>query len=759
MTNHVQVIEPPGPAIPAPAVSPSKSKVRRRLLVDRLASRLVTLGGVVIIAAILAILLVIVAEVYPLFRKPTAELVEPVGEITAQLHSAPLAIGVDEYRDIAYVVSRSEVQFLALDDGKPLKVAPLQGGNGTTAIVTSMLGKGSFAVGFSDGRVIPVTVKFTISFPGGFRKVEPEVSMADPVQVDASGRPIRRLAYIAPESGPIIAAAVDATDVAIVTIRERKALIGPSRKEESRVQLSLPLEGEITALIIDERGDNLFAGTSSGQVILVDLANPSNPTVAGSVSATGPGGPGISALGFLIGDRTLIVGDASGGVSSWQLLRDNQGKETLQKTYTFQPHDAPVVAFSASQRDKGFITADASGTAHVNYGTTGKTFLTVKARGKDVSGIAFAPKADGFVIVDVAGHLSQWALHNPHPEITLDSLFGKIWYEGYDQPAYVWQSTGGTDDFEAKVSLTPLVFGTLKGTFYAMLFAVPIALLSALYASQFMHPTLKGLVKPVVEIMAALPSVVLGFIAGLWLAPIVEKIAPGLLLMPMVIPALILCSLLLWRMLPTRGRLWLKPGGEVFFLVPVALLGGWLAISLGGLFESLVFGGDYRSWLLRVLGLTYDQRNSLVVGFAMGFAVIPIIFTIADDSLSNVPQHLRAGSLALGATPWQTAIRVILPTASPGIFSAIMIGFGRAVGETMIVLMATGNTPVMDWSMFNGFRALSANIAVELPEAPEGGTLYRVLFLAAFLLFMMTFVVNTVAELVRLRLRRKYRYL
>jgi phosphate transport system permease protein len=189
--------------------------------------------------------------------------------------------------------------------------------------------------------------------------VEPEVSMADPVQVDASGRPIRRLAYIAPESGPIIAAAVDATDVAIVTIRERKALIGPSRKEESRVQLSLPLEGEITALIIDERGDNLFAGTSSGQVILVDLANPSNPTVAGSVSATGPGGPGISALGFLIGDRTLIVGDASGGVSSWQLLRDNQGKETLQKTYTFQPHDAPVVAFSASQRDKGFITADA----------------------------------------------------------------------------------------------------------------------------------------------------------------------------------------------------------------------------------------------------------------------------------------------------------------------------------------------------------------------------------------------------------------
>jgi phosphate transport system permease protein len=140
----------------------------------------------------------------------------------------------------------------------------------------------------------------------------------------------------------------------------------------------------------------------------------------------------------------------------------------------------------------------------------------------------------------------------------------------------------------------------------------------------------------------------------------------------------------------------------------------------------------------------------------MGFAVIPIIFTIAEDSLSNVPSHLTAGSLALGATRWQTALRIVLPTGSPGIFSAIMIGFGRAVGETMIVLMATGNTPLMDWSIFNGFRALSANIAVELPEAPEGGTLFRVLFLGALLLFFMTFTVNTAAELVRLKLRKRY---
>jgi len=396
---------------------------------------------------------------------------------------------------------------------------------------------------------------------------------------------------------------------------------------------------------------------------------------------------------------------------------------------------------------------------HLSYGTTGRTLLSAQAEGNGFRAVTFAPKADGFLTVDRAGHLSRWGVNSPHPEVTLHSLFGKVWYEGYAEPAYVWQSTGGTDDFEPKFSLTPLIYGTLKGTFYAMLFAIPLALLSALYTSQFMHPTLKGVVKPVVEIMAALPSVVLGFIAGLWLAPTVEKVVPGIFLMPIVVPILILAALLLWRMVPVRGRAWLRPGAEVAFLIPVTLAGGWMAIYIGGLIEAVFLSGDYRSWLLSALGLTYDQRNSLVVGFAMGFAVIPIIFTIAEDSLSNVPQHLTAGSLALGATRWQTALRIVLPTASPGIFSAIMIGFGRAVGETMIVLMATGNTPVMDWSIFSGFRALSANIAVELPEAPEGGTLFRVLFLAALLLFAMTFIVNTAAEVVRLHLRRKYRYL
>ena len=166
---------------------------------------------------------------------------------------------------------------------------------------------------------------------------------------------------------------------------------------------------------------------------------------------------------------------------------------------------------------------------------------------------------------------------------------------------------------------------------------------------------------------------------------------------------------------------------------------------------------DFRVWWPEVTGLPFEQRNSVVVGFAMGFAVIPIIFTISEDALSNVPNYLRSASYALGASRWQTAWRVVLPTASAGIFSAVMIGLGRAVGETMIVVMATGNTPIMDLNRFSGMRTLAANIAVELPEAPHHSTLYRALFLGAMLLFILTFAINTVAEITRQKLREKFK--
>ena len=187
-----------------------------------------------------------------------------------------------------------------------------------------------------------------------------------------------------------------------------------------------------------------------------------------------------------------------------------------------------------------------------------------------------------------------------------------------------------------------------------------------------------------------------------------------------------------------------------------AMLIGAFALSMSGHLENWFFGGDMRLWISNDLGIAFDQRNALVVGLAMGFAVIPNIYSIAEDAVFSVPKSLTFGSLALGATPWQTLTRVVILTASPGIFSALMIGLGRAVGETMIVLMATGNTPIMDMNIFQGLRTLAANVAVEMPESEVGSTHYRVLFLSALVLLSFTFVMNTLAELIRTRLRKKY---
>jgi phosphate transport system permease protein len=372
-----------------------------------------------------------------------------------------------------------------------------------------------------------------------------------------------------------------------------------------------------------------------------------------------------------------------------------------------------------------------------------------------VSAICYAPKGDGLCIVS-RGELIALKVDNPHPEVGFSALFREVWYQGSGKPEHVWHSDGGSAHFEPKLGLVPLISGTLKGTLYSLFLAIPLGVLGALYTSQFLAAELQRYIKPAVEVMAALPTVILGFIAGLWLAPAMAEHFPGLLSMAVAFPCVLVLASRIWERVPKRLRNRLPEGSEVLFFTAVLGLTIWSCILASAPLEALVFAGDFRSWIQEVFGIDYDQRNAIVVGVAMGFAVIPIVFSISEEAFSSVPRSLVSGSLALGASRWQTTARIVVPTASPGVFAAVMVGFGRAVGETMIVLMATGNTPIIDWSPFNGFRTLSANIAVEIPEAPQGGTLYRTLFLSALILFAITFVVNTAAEVVRHRLRRRF---
>ncbi|MBZ0328924.1 ABC transporter permease subunit [Halomonas sp. ANAO-440] len=319
--------------------------------------------------------------------------------------------------------------------------------------------------------------------------------------------------------------------------------------------------------------------------------------------------------------------------------------------------------------------------------------------------------------------------------------------------------SGALGQEQITLSLSPLAWGTLKAAFWALVFAVPMALGAAIHSSVYMSPRLRSRIKPTLELMEALPGVVIGFVAGLVLAPWVERHLAGAFALLLVMPLGILIAGGAWRWLSPALRQRLPLAWAGLWLAPWLAMLGLAALELAPWLEARLFAGDLRGWLDAELGIDYASRNALIVGLAMGFAVMPSVYALAEDALSGVPSSLGEGAQAMGATRWQTLWKVVLPAAAPGVFAAVMIGAGRAVGETMIVLMASGNTALMSLSPLEGMRSMAAGIAIELPEAVPGSDSYRLLILAALLLFLFTFLVNTMAEVVRSRLRRRYRRL
>ena len=738
---------------PPHSISRSSHSLTWRRILDRLAQSVITMGGVAVILSIIGIFVFLVKEVVPLFFPAQGKQTGRVaGASPPDALPQSSLVGMDEHQELIYQLvggSDRQIRFFEARSGSPkaYDLPPELAKTRVTSIARAVGTGNRFAFGTEDGRLIPVLLEFTAG-SGEDRQVTPTVTLESPVQLTPATERIIRLAYQPTERGTLTAALTD-----------RGSLWYSASPFDHYAPASLTGHGSesVTALVFDSRGETLVVGTAGGNLYSYDVHEGDQPSLTETLSVA-PSGASVTALSYLLGDRSLVIGDSAGAVSVWIPVRqDQEGTSTrFHPIHHFDAHPAAVTGISPSLRDKGFVTGDAQGNLFVHYSTSAQTLLKLRGNDRAIQTLTFSPKANGAVALTDQGELLTYTIQNPHPETTVATLFTPVWYEGYEKPEHVWQSSSGADDFEAKFGFVPLIFGTLKGTLYALLVAVPLALLGAIYTSMFMHHNLRAKIKPTIEIMAALPTVILGFLAGLWLAPMLERIFPAMVAMTVVVPASVAVTATLWQYLPATLIRRMRPGMESFILIPVIIGTAWLCVGLNQPIESFLFGTDYKTWFATHWGLRYDQRNALVVGFAMGFAIVPIIFSISEEALSNVPRHLIAGSLALGATRWQTLVKLVLISASPGIFSAIMIGFGRAIGETMIVLMATGNTPIMDWSLFNGFRTLSANIAVEIPEAPHGGTLYRLLFLAAVLLFVFTFLINTVAEVVRQRLRTKY---
>ena len=505
-----------------------KSLLRRKKLYDKAAGMIITFGGIAIILSIVAILFVIVAETLPLWSAPDTQFRHSVAlsqvlEGAAPHAGKPIAFGVEEYQEIAYVVTDSgSLHFISLTDNTLLQhyeITQLQGQHPTAVYQNGF--DHMLAIGTANGLVVPVSVNFALSYDSqGKRVITPNASEDNAIALDPQGRAIQQLVYRTgeDEEGIRIAALLGPRSLLFYSQVEEESFLGEADIEEQRVDLSHDISADVTAVALDAFLTNLLVTTAAGELLHWQVQDPAAPRLIHTFPVNDTAGVSASMLGWLLGGRSLVVGDSAGDVSVWFQVRDEgpPADSPYRKIHILEPHPAPVTAMSPSARDKGFITADAEGNILLHHATSEQTLLELNTgENTAIQMLSFAPRANGIFAVDAQGQLSDWSLENSHPEINFTTLFGKVWYEGYREPDYTWQSSSGTDDFEPKLSLSPLAYGTLKGTFYALLLAVPLSLCAALYTSQFMHPSLRNLVKPSVEVMAALPSVVLGFFCGI----------------------------------------------------------------------------------------------------------------------------------------------------------------------------------------------------------------------------------------------------
>lgn len=736
------------------SITKGGSAFQSRVLKDNAARWVVWVGGLGVIAALLLIFFYLVSEVAPLFA-PADFKARPTYAVPGQ--GKTLYATVEEQGEIAMRVSDlGEVTFFDLNTGA-VKLSQQLALNGLTVVdVTEVSAeRGELAASLSDGSILQFSHQYDITYPDDKQLITPSVrfpkgAAATPFMAEAAQNLVVR------ENGDSqMLFGVDATkNVHIKTFNRSENAITGETTVEVAGELNFKPAVNADLLLVEPLLAWLYViDQKAGKIAFYKLDGSAEPKLIEVKEA----GSEISAAQYLSGGISIVVAQTNGKVSQWFPARDKEGESYLARVREFDlPGDAKPTALGVELRRRGFAVGDETGRVSVYYATSKRLIHSEQALDKAVSQVAFNPRAQVLYTESVDGKVHAYDVHNEHPEVSFAALWGKVWYESYDENQWLWQSSSASSDFEPKFSLTPLAFGTLKGAFYAMIFAIPLAVLGAIFVANFMSPELRQVVKPTVELLAALPSVILGFLAGLWLAPFIESNLPGMFLLLVLLPLSIPIFGYLWLNMPARVRYLMPPGWEGALLVPVIALVTWFCFGVAKPIEAVAFGGNMQAWMDATLGIKYDQRNALVVGIAMGIAVIPTIFSIAEDAIFSVPKQLSLGSLALGASPWQTLVGVVLPTASPGIFSAIMIGLGRAVGETMIVLMATGNTPVTDVSLFSGMRTLSANVAVEMPESEVGSTHFRLLFLAGLVLFIFTFFFNTLAEVVRARLRKKY---
>lgn len=728
-----------------------------RRVKDRAAAVSISAVGISVILSIALIMGFLFWVVYPLFVPAQVDLTSQ--KPLSTMHASKLMV-LDEYaRNAAFVDDKGKVTYIDTDTHQVKEVLqlPIATGDLITAVAPIHAPARDYAFGTQKGEIVFSRIGYVSRYMDGVTTIKGrlEYPMGQKLDIPASGAAIQLLSVKQDANNQVALWVTADQKLHYVRFSKTNDFLTGEVKLEQQVAEQIDLQVMPQGVYVDTQLSRAYVVFASGEIDFYSLSDEGMQKVQ-QVKFLAEGASKITASAMLLGDISLMIGFDTGEI--WQAfsVKDDKYRETLEHVRSFDAQEHAIVQIQVDHGRKGFYALDASGQMGIYYSTSERNLWLDKVLEPGFNQVLFAPDYHGeHILVSDQNTLTKYRVDNEFPEVSLSSLWGKVWYEGYQEPEYIWQSSSASSDFEPKYSLTPLTFGTFKAAFYALLVAIPIAIMGAIYAAFFMSAELRSFVKPLIELMEATPTVIIGFLAGLWLAPILEGYLPGVFAVLVLLPIILLGFGFMWVNLPKPWRQSLPVGMRVLVMIPVVILAVSLAFGMSTTMEGAFFQGDMRLWLTNN-GVDYDQRNAIVIGIAMGFAVIPTIFSISEDAIYSVPKHLVNGSLALGASPWQTMVGVVLPTASPGIFSAVMMGLGRAVGETMIVLMATGNTAIIDPSIFDGFRALSANLAVEMGEAEHNSTHYRVLFLSGLVLLALTFLFNTVAESIRHRMMKKY---
>ncbi len=582
-----------------------KIRLRRKLrhFYDQSASVLIAIGGVGVIVAILLIFLYLFYEVVPLFRG--AELHEGTEfQVTTAASSQSIHLAIEEQSEIAMRLDETgNVLFFNLGDGSLVSEVALNIPDNfeINSFSLDTESNGVFALGSIDGRALVASYNYEISFSqaDNQRIITPSIEYPfgnEPFTLFEDS-PVAALNLRSSDDAMLLAGVDEQGALALLRVSQQRSLLaafslggsgGEGGNFETEIASINVVATNASQLFIDSDQRWLFAIGNNGLARLLDIRASFNEEVESFSIETfiNDNGADITNVRFLLGGISLLVSDSAGNIAQWFLVR-NEEALNLQKIRTFSIANQPITSITPEQRRKNFVAADADGEFAIFNTTSNRKVLQTKLLDSTPLSIAISPRGDALLVETSPGNYRTWEVDNEHPEVSWGALWNQVWYEGYSEPEYIWQSSASTNEFEPKYSLVPLSFGTLKAAFYAMLLAAPLAICGAIFTGYFMAPAMRRKVKPLVELMEALPTVVLGFLAGLWLAPFVEQNLLGIFSMLIVLPISILLASFLWIQLPHNFRHSVPEGWEAGILIPVILIFGYLSFVVAGPLESV----------------------------------------------------------------------------------------------------------------------------------------------------------------------------